>query len=294
MQPRLENSPPELDPQKALFKGSTRVVAPEENPTRHVLGTDGLPKYVHHPVFERSCVTRRILDGIEADLATSGPPNFDAEQRLFRAMHYCAFKAASRRGRKHTMTAASRRWVLRRRRIRDHLITANLGLVFDMLHRSHFGSVDPDDLLSEGLRALIDAVEAFDPWRGFRFSTYACNAIHRGFIKVAKSDDKRLSRVDRTFDLECLSGRGGDDLDDWDHAVYSERLPTIMHQNAANLSWIERYVISKRFPDRSDRPAATLAGIGREIQLSKERVRQIQCGALEKLRRCLLAEPVLA
>ena len=54
-----------------------------------------------------------------------------------------------------------------------------------------------------------------------------------------------------------------------------------------------KFVLSRRFPSDPSRKRQTLEQIGRDIRVSKERVRQIQNGALLKLRSAMEADPVL-
>jgi DNA-directed RNA polymerase sigma subunit (sigma70/sigma32) len=65
-----------------------------------------------------------------------------------------------------------------------------------------------------------------------------------------------------------------------------ERLRHCMESNAAGLSALERRVLDERFP-ANDSPARTFKQIARAIGLSKERVRQIQIIALDKLKQAL-------
>jgi RNA polymerase primary sigma factor len=63
----------------------------------------------------------------------------------------------------------------RGRRARDRFIAANLRLVINVAKkfRTHVPSHAFGDLVQAGNIGLIDAVERFDPTRGYRFSTYA-------------------------------------------------------------------------------------------------------------------------
>jgi DNA-directed RNA polymerase sigma subunit (sigma70/sigma32) len=90
--------------------------------------------------------------------------------------------------------------------------------------------------------------------------------------------------------------RGGGEItaSDWDDRIYGERLQRIIEDNSAHLTSQERYILDKRFPGESNRKRETLERIGRDIRMSKVRVRQIQVSALEKLRVTLTAEPVLS
>lgn len=270
------------------------MVAKGKAASRHVMGYEGLPKYVFHPEVAGPANTRGFLEGIDGLLEENAPPRGVDEVRLFKAMHYCAYRSHQLRGRKAAVTAASRRWIERRMVIRDHLITVNLGLCYEMLRRTRFTNVDEDDLLSEGLRALCDAVEAFDPWRGYRFSTYACNAIYRGFLRLSKMETRRASLISYGFDSRMDRGMWEMGPSEWDDRVYVERLNHVLKHDDANLTSLEKYILDKRFPDDANQKRQTLERIGRDIQVSKERVRQIQVSALEKLRLKLVAEPVLA
>jgi len=270
------------------------MVAKRSEVSRHILGSDGLPKYVFHPEFKVAESSRDYLLGIDELLAIEGPPDAEAEVRLFRAMHYCAFRAWQARGKRQAVTAESARWIQARARIRDHLIVANLGLSYDMVRRSRFTNVDEDDLFSEGLRALCDAVEAFDPWRGYRFSTYACNAIYRGFLRLAKMETRRARFVSFGFDTRMDNGALDRNLSEYDESIYRNRLADVMRENTAELNEQELDILSRRFPVEPNRKRDTLERIGQEMRVSKERVRQIQVNALEKLHQVLTAVPVLS
>jgi RNA polymerase primary sigma factor len=269
------------------------MVAKRGESSRHVLGWAGLPKYVHHPELDYGG-WRDFLPGIEPLLAQDARPSGADEGRLFRAMHYCAYRAWMARGKQCVVTARAADWIARRERIRDHLILVNLGLCYDMLRRNRFTNVDEDELFSEAQRALCDAVEAYDPWRGYRFSTYACNAIYRGFLRLSKMETRRARFVTYGFEPRLDRGRLDPDLHNFDERVYSDRLNGAIRKNDADLTHQERHIIERRFPDHGGRKRDTLQRIGNDLSISKERVRQIQMNALTKLHNAITAEPVLS
>ena len=106
---------------------------------------------------------------------------------LFVALHTCAFRVR-RAGRRGPAGATQRRrWLRRWKLIREYIVAENLGLAYTMIAHFRARDFDHDDLLSEAMFALARAVDRFNPWRGFRFSTYACNVIARALIRRGKA-----------------------------------------------------------------------------------------------------------
>ena len=77
---------------------------------------------------------------------------------------------------------------------RDHLIKANTRLVVSIAKRYVGSGVHFLDLIQEGNLGLMKAVEKYEYWRGFRFSTYATWWI-RQTITRAIADQGRTIRV---------------------------------------------------------------------------------------------------
>lgn len=75
--------------------------------------------------------------------------------------------------------------------------------------------VDTDDLASIGFFGLLDAIERFDPSRGWQFSTFAMHRIRGSMLdelrgqdwipRLVKMNAKKLGKASR--DLECELGR---------------------------------------------------------------------------------------
>ena len=217
-------------------------------------------------------------------------PDFNPdEQELFVALHTCAYRAARKpSGRRILMTertAWARRWEI----IRGYIVEQNIGLVYSMIGRLGARQLDEDDRLSEGMYALTRAVDRFNPWRGYKFSTYACNVIARALMRRGKqeSNHRRMFPVqhDLSYERPVSSDDEGADL-------YVERLRRIMRHKLGDVTDLETEILAHRFPaDQESR--LTFQEIGNTIGLSKERVRQIQNIALTKLREVLDADPVL-
>lgn len=257
------------------------------------------PPYIRNPELARPATERRLFS--EWDISGPGEGRLAADEETFhfKRLHFCAFhlsrlyKRAAKRPRSVLAQREYGKWMHRYNRIRDRLINANLGLVYDLIGRSRFGTLDRDEMCSEGMMALLRAVDTFDPWRGYRFSTYACNAILRAFSRAALRDSKRRQLMAVSFDPTFEKSDNVERRRDDDRGLYKERLQRILDSNDAELTQVEKMVLSRRFPEDGDQPRETLDDIGRDMNVSKERVRQIQLSALCKLRKSLSADTVL-
>ena len=215
----------------------------------------------------------------------SGP----AEEDLFVAMHTCAYQAGRNpRSRRIPMTDRLT-WARRWQRIREHIVQGNLGLVYSMIGRFSGKRLDEDDVLSDAMLSLTRAVDRFNPWRGYRFSTYACNVIARAIMRRGRreSNYRRLFPVQNDAGLEQPT----EPLDE-SAGLYLERLQRALESNLGELTELETEILSQRFLNGQERKL-TFQEIGRTVGLSKERVRQIQNIALGKLRDVLTADAML-
>ena len=77
---------------------------------------------------------------------------------------------------------------------RKSLIEKNLRLVVSIAKRSRGHGLPFEDLIQEGNIGLMQAVDKFDPDRGFRFSTYATWWIRQA-VQRAVADKGRTIRV---------------------------------------------------------------------------------------------------
>jgi RNA polymerase sigma factor (sigma-70 family) len=211
------------------------------------------------------------------------------EQELFIALHTSACHV-SRPAKQSSFAAAERqawteRWII----LRDFIVEHNLGLAYSMMHRFGPHYMDDDDLQSEAMLGLSRAVDRFNPWRGYRFSTYACNIIARALMRRGRQE----TRYRRLFPVQHdETHERAESMPDLEVGLYVERLRHVLDGNLGELTDVETKVLSGRFPPEH-KPRLNFAEIGIAIGLSKERVRQIQNVALVKLRAALKVDPVL-
>jgi len=241
---------------------------------------------------------RRIRTKTAADEATAiaewiaggcKQGNEPAEQRLFAALHTCAYRAR-RRSRGIRVTAGERtEWARRWQQIREYIVEKNLGLVYSMISRFGSSKLDEDDLLSDAMFGLTCAADRFNPWKGYRFSTYACNVILRALMRHGKRERKYQRLVSAQF---VASFERPEQTSDFRTELYVERLGRALQRNLGELTNLESRIVACRFPHNGD-SRLTFQEIGAAVGLSKERVRQIQKIALRKLRDVLDADPAL-
>ena len=74
---------------------------------------------------------------------------------------------------------------------REELIVAYRPLVFWIAGKLHVAPSLRQDLIQEGMLALIHAVDRFDPKREFRFSTYACHRIRGQMLNMLERSERR-------------------------------------------------------------------------------------------------------
>lgn len=170
------------------------------------------------------------------------------------------------------------------------IITANLRLVARIAGR-HSGGANCGDLISQGNIALMRAVEKFDYTRGFRFSTYASWVISKDFARHFHTQSWQNNRPagGRIDQMQSLAGKpiflDAEDIESAHHSL--EKII------ADNLTEREQYIIRYHFGlvgTLVKKKSKTLKQIGDELGLSKERIRQIELVALQKLRQSLSAE----
>lgn len=198
------------------------------------------------------------------------------EFELFAALHYMKYKITKAKTRQ-----CQERYLEIYLALRNRGISANRPLVLDCArrHAERFVNLlDKAQLIESGYMSLIYAVDGFDPWRGFRFSTYACTAITRSFFN-RNQITRTMTSIDDMDDV-------GSESPDKNHKLWLERLNVALRSD--NLTSREKKVLKYRFYD-----SLTLKKAGELLEISKERTRQIQIKALAKLKEGLSKDPIL-
>lgn len=244
--------------------------------------------------------------GVDLLATGSGPAVYPEDEcKMFLRLNYCRWRVIRvlREFHERRLTADAARevieWERRAAETRAEIVRINVPLVLAMAKRTRITGVDFADLISEGNLALMRSVDKFDCARGFKFSTYACRAILKSFSRVAARSARYRGYFPTEFDPTLEKSDWLDRKRDGVEEECVNELKNILGSNLAKLNDVEQRVIRARFAldetPRDDEPARakTLEQVGEMIGVTKERVRQIQNKALDKLR-SILEDTVLS
>lgn len=242
-------------------------------------------RYVLDPSFKERSAPALYGNGgddtaDEREFAVGHMPD-ELTRDLVKRMHYAAYRAD--RARK---VGDIEQWRQRYFRLRDRVVLGNRKLVFGAVRRKLYRNQAADDLIGECYIVMIRAVAAYNPWIGVRFSTYAYTCLMRALSRLnQRSVSDKLSQH-LSLDLVGEEPLGCDPIDPGTHA--DVRLDDFLRDDHPLLSDREKMVIRRRFHLGSSRKDSTLEKVGRDLGISKERVRQVQSSAIGKLRHALV------
>lgn len=210
----------------------------------------------------------------------------EGESFLFRKMNYLRYQAeqARRRGTAEGSEEAER-LLQDACAVRNHIAECNLRLVISIARRFATSAFDFDELMSEGNEILLKAIGKFDFSRGFRFSTYATHSVQRHFYRYTQRQRRRNS-VEMKSAVEVLNEIPDTEIDpliaQW--IAEEQRVTNLIARMAERLDEREQMVIAGRFGLNTNGVIRTLRELAADLGLSKERVRQLQLTAVDKLR----------
>lgn len=249
-----------------------------EVPTRKTRGPSGLPPYLT-ALYEVPLLTR------------------EQEYHLFRQFNYLKHKASKLRSKLEPMRARTsvmdeiERLYERAVEVKNRLVQANLRLVVSIAKRHITSSDDFFGLVSDGNMSLIRAVEKFDFSRGNKFSTYASWAVMKNFARTIPEEFKHRDRF-RTSGEELFSAfedvRGDELGQETAQATRMRQIEKIL----SRLDEREQKIIISRFGLDHTLEPQTLKEVGSEMGVTKERVRQIEARAMNKLRQAAQEEHI--
>jgi RNA polymerase primary sigma factor len=243
--------------------------APRVRQSRAKPAPDGLPPYLAS-LYDDPLLTR------------------EQEQHLFRKMNYLKHRAWKIQqsvdpGRAKTADLERAEAFLEEAlAVKNQIIRCNLRLVVSIAKQHMNPTRDFFELVSDGNMSLIRAVEKFDYARGNKFSTYASWAIMKNFSRSIPEEKVRRDRFvtghEELFEA-ATDTRGDEHL--YENSV--KRMQETIKGMLGRLDDRERRIIISRF-GLGGASEQTLEQLGRELGITKERVRQLESRAQGKLR----------
>jgi RNA polymerase sigma factor (sigma-70 family) len=197
---------------------------------------------------------------------------------------------------------------------RKDLVEANLRLVVKLAMDYRHVRIGLDDLIAEGNLGLIEAAARFDPGRGVRFASYASWWIRKFLIqaidrqahqttsparaaaepkpepdapaprreRILSFDDFMQTSSDRHL-LETIASAATVDPRD---VVLERQLARKLTAVLPRMPAVERTILASHY-GLDGKPPRTLQQIGKQLGLTRERVRQIEQRAIVRARRLL-------
>ena len=188
---------------------------------------------------------------------------------------------------------------------RDKLITSNLKFVAKIALTYQNMGLSYADLIAEGNMGLIKAIDKYDGNMGFKLTTYSVWWIKQSIIEAIQKrnglmidvipDENIHDDIDCEMpSLEVVNGAFNDlkqlsYYDDSEQENAKKDRRNNINIMISTLNEREKLIINQYYGLDGGKPR-TLEEIGEELNLTKERVRQINEKALKKLRACALTK----
>jgi len=216
------------------------------------------------------------------------------ERALFLKFNLHKFQFAQARRKLDTQFAKSRelneleKHLRKAMDTRNAIIRANLRLVVSVAKKHLRPWLSLMELVSDGNLILMRAVESFDTHRGFRFSTYATLALMKGFarsVPLLKSTAAGTVGAESDWLLEVPGPSGDVDR----RLAVRDELRTLL----GRLDSRERDVLLSHYgvtidgagkANGASNNPLSYEELGQRLGLTKQRIRQIEQSAMEKMR----------
>jgi RNA polymerase sigma factor for flagellar operon FliA len=159
-----------------------------------------------------------------------------------------------------------------RNRLMEHYLP-NVRYIAERIHVRLPHHMDVDDLISAGIFGLMDAIEKYDPSKGFKFETYCVNRIRGTILDDLRAEDwvprlvrTRTHKLERAIHkLELRFGRSPSDTE-----IAGELHITLdeYDQQLREISTAGMLSVSKRWSTVDDKPTLERVDV---IDTKKER-----------------------
>lgn len=166
-------------------------------------------------------------------------------------------------------------------KLEDTIARAYMPLALSFIKKRMRGG-EYGDMVSDTLPVMIRSIRKFDVGKGFRFSTYMCNALFKQLSRAWKDHCKHLAyQYDTEMPMAIDQDPVGSSMADTEAVL---KLREIV--NSDLLDSRMRKIVKRRLAPRRG-PKLTLDELGEKMGITKERVRQIEMKTIKILREAL-------
>ena len=135
-----------------------------------------------------------VLEGVRSEKVHMAD---DVTRAYARAMHYAGWRIGTSR-----RVAERLRWQRIYFGHRDQVVIGNHKLIYRAVSRWMPPSQWADDMVGDCQIVLIQAVAAYNPWLGIRFSTYAFTCLMRALSRLSQRHS--ADRLSHSLPLDSL------------------------------------------------------------------------------------------
>lgn len=149
--------------------------------------------------------------------------------------------------------------------------------------------VEPEDLIQEGFFAMLEAVRAYDPEKGFKFASYLNFPVMNRFNEAVGIRRHKQDPIDNCTSLDCELPEGDSSIGDFvpDEASVqafdnSER-ETVLEQLKSTLDYVLNRIEGGEIVKARYLDGETYDSIGKQLGVSCETVRRREAKALKQI-----------
>ena len=200
----------------------------------------------------------------------------EMEKTFFQQLAYCLHygkELVHKTSSEHDLETLSKQY----KTLIEVLTRSNTRMILSILKPFVRQGWDFDELLSLGTESLLESIHKFDVFLGYRFSTYFHTVFRR---KIYRFMDTEKNRNQRYVKYEHFDSH--EQQDSSSRVVDPDSVCGALDKLLALLDNRECFIIERRFGiNRQDK--LSLKQLADQMEISKERVRQIEQRALKKL-----------
>jgi len=170
----------------------------------------------------------------------------------------------------------------------EKILNSNSLIINSLVNQySRSKMIDKKDLIIEGMLGTLQAIKKYDSSKNIKFSTYAYFWIKAKILKAIKTIDNKTENY-KDFLLYLQKEEIEHNMINENYDIYSKNLQNleiekIVRSSLFSLNQREQKIIERRWLSSDN----SFCKISEEMNLSEERVRQIEKTSFKKLRNIL-------